>query len=107
MGNKISFTDTENGPVQEDEVNESQTVKFYCNVPFAIEFEESFNPDHWEENLPDGWQRPVDDLRRFESSPHGNAHRIKIKFNDLPPDGFKYVVFTENGRLDPRVVPPR
>ncbi len=105
MGNKIHFADSGQGPMQEDEVIESQTVKFYCNVEFDIVFKSASVNGHWDPDLGD---QPVNlDPVTFRSNVHGNKHRIKIKFVDIPNDGFAYTVETPHGNLDPRVVPPR
>jgi hypothetical protein len=109
MANKILFGDNGNGPVQEDEVNEKQTVKFYCNVDFSIIFESRLKDKHLESSSKTRLTAPNRKNQDvvFPADPHEGGYRVKIKFRDVPEEGFKYIVRTANGDLDPRVVPPR
>jgi hypothetical protein len=84
-------------------------VKFYCNVDFSIIFGSDLKDKHLESSsktqltAPDHKNQDV----VFPAGPHEGAYRVKIKFRDIPEEGFKYTVRTANGDLDPRVVPPR
>ena len=109
MGNKILFRHRPGkAPIQTDEVNENQTVQFYCDVPFSVEFKSESAQNSLETNE-DEWDAPngLEPLT-FNSSPtaNGKSHRIKIKLKDIPLDGFDYSVIVDGHRLDPRVVPP-
>lgn len=111
MGNKIYFKATENRPpVQEDPVNPNENVKFYCNEKFWIEFDEGEKAEI----------AAMEEGRGFKVDPKGESLKLEaeemqngewlidVKFRDIPPTGLKYTVIdARNGRLDPRVVPPR
>ena len=112
MGNKIYFSGSEKGPVQEDIVQENESVKFYCNEKFWIKFDEDVS-NKVEKNPDIGWFATTETHpTEFESkqvNPNNNKQWvIKIKFKDLPEEGLKYTVRLANGKtLDPRVVPPK
>lgn len=110
MGNKIYFKGSKDGPIQEDPVNLKESVKFYCNEKFRIIFDAEAT-GHINCNPPVGWFAPTkNDLLEFESAEIAQGEWvIKVKFDVIPKDGWKYTVRLEsNGKmLDPRVVPPR
>lgn len=109
MDNKIMFSDLGRGPIQENEVNENQTVKFYCNIDFSLIFGSDFENQYRDDTPEQGLTAPKGNGRQvvFPAEPHGDKYRVKIKFKNVPYTGFKYIVRTTNGDLDPRVVPPR
>ena len=113
MGNKIYFAGTDSGPVQKDVVNESESVKFYCNEKFWITFDGDVS-DYVEENPGIGWFASSEaQSLAFESKKVKEDKEdewvIKIKFHGLPQAGLKYTVRLDaSGKsLDPRVVPPK
>lgn len=110
MGNKIYFKGSRDGPIQEDPVNAKESVKFYCNEKFWI----IFGPEaagHIDYDPPVGGFAPArNDPLEFEAVETSKGEWvIKVKFDDIPEEGWKYTVRLDaNGKtLDPRVVPPK
>ena len=108
MANNIYFQDTYQGPIQVDEINESQMVRFCCNVEFSIIFKSDSASDCLDFNSKEEMDERADGpLVEFNSHFDEKEHVIKLKFKNLPQGGQDYTVKTERGELDPRVVPPK
>jgi len=112
MSNKIYFQyKKDKGPIQVDEVSKKKTLRFYCEEPFSILFENQGVTDYLDEDPSLGVDAPRPGVIpvTFDSKQTGGQedYRIKIKFKDLPQGGFDYTVRIRGEDLDPRVVPPR
>ena len=103
MKHEIHFKDSSTGPVQENRIDlqSDKKVCFKSETGFLIFFENPIDKDSGQSDP------PLEDSPQIYAAKKkgGNGYEINIKFDQIPPDGYKYTVITSNGQLDPRICP--